>query len=85
MKHSEVAVATDLDAAKILQLGVGARDFPALAISAQLAFVLEAAVANVLLKKRAIELIAPCRKNNKRKRYYDGRKMRRYKLRWIVE
>jgi transposase len=37
------------------------------------------------LKKRAIELIAPYRKNNKRKRYYDGRKMRRYKRRWIVE
>ena len=28
---------------------------------------------------------APYRKNNKRKRYYDGRKMRRYKRRWIVE
>ena len=37
------------------------------------------------LKKRAIELIAPYRKNNKRKRYRDGRKMRRYKRRWIVE
>jgi transposase len=37
------------------------------------------------LKKRAIELIARYRKNNKRKRYYDGRKMRRYKRRWIVE
>jgi len=37
------------------------------------------------LKKRAIELIAPYRKNNKRKRYHDGRKMRRYKRRWIVE
>ena len=37
------------------------------------------------LRKRAIELIAPYRKNNKRKRYYDGRKMRRYKRRWIVE
>lgn len=37
------------------------------------------------LKKRAIELIAPYRKNNKRKRYYDGRKMRRYRRRWIVE
>lgn len=32
------------------------------------------------LKKRAIELIAPYRKNNKRKRYDDERKMRRYKL-----
>ncbi len=37
------------------------------------------------LRKRAIELIAPYRKNNKRKRYYDGCKMRRYKRRWIVE
>jgi transposase len=37
------------------------------------------------LKKRAIELIAPYRKNNRRKLYYDGRKMRRYKRRWIVE
>jgi len=37
------------------------------------------------LKKRAIELIAPYRKNNKRRRYEDGRKMRRYKRRWIVE
>jgi len=37
------------------------------------------------LKKRAIELIAPYRKNNKQKRYYDGRKIRRYKRRWIVE
>jgi transposase len=36
------------------------------------------------LKKRAIELIAPYRKNNKR-RYEDGRKMRRYKRLWIVE
>jgi transposase len=37
------------------------------------------------LKKRAIELIAPYRKNNKRRRYEDGRKMRRYRRRWIVE
>ncbi len=37
------------------------------------------------LKKRAIKLIAPYRGNNKWKRYYDGRKMRRYKRRWIVE
>ena len=37
------------------------------------------------LKKRGIELIAPYRKNNKRRRYEDGRKLRRYKRRWIVE
>jgi hypothetical protein len=37
------------------------------------------------LKKRAIELIAPYRKNNKRRRYEDGRKMRRYERRWGVE
>ncbi len=37
------------------------------------------------LKKRAMELIAPYRKNNKRRRYEDGRKMRRYQRRWIVE
>lgn len=36
------------------------------------------------LKKWAIELIAQYRKNSKWKRYYDGRKMRRYKRRWIV-
>ena len=37
------------------------------------------------LKKRGIELIAPYRKNNKARRYEDGRKLRRYKRRWIVE
>ena len=37
------------------------------------------------LKKRGIELIAPYRKSNKRKRYEDGRKLRRYARRWIVE
>lgn len=36
-------------------------------------------------KKRSIELIAPYRKNNKKRRYHDGRKLRRYKRRWIVE
>ena len=34
-------------------------------------------------KKRGIELIAPYRKNNKLRRYEDGRKLRRYKRRWI--
>jgi transposase len=37
------------------------------------------------LRKRGIELIAPYRKSNRRKRYEDGRKLRRYKRRWIVE
>jgi len=36
-------------------------------------------------KKRGIELIEPYRKNNKLRRYEDGRKLRRYKRRWIVE
>jgi transposase len=36
-------------------------------------------------RKRGIELIAPYRKNNKLRRYEDGRKLRRYKRRWIVE
>ena len=37
------------------------------------------------LQKRGIELIAPYRKNNKTRRYKDGRKLPRYKRRWIVE
>ena len=37
------------------------------------------------LKRRGIELIAPYRKNNKQRRYEDGRKLRRYKRRWIIE
>ncbi len=37
------------------------------------------------LQKRGIDLIAPYRKNNKNRRYEDGRKLRRYKRRWIVE
>jgi IS5 family transposase len=37
------------------------------------------------LKKRGIELIAPYRINNKQRRYEDGRKLRRYKRRWIIE
>jgi|SRR5215472_5635946 len=36
-------------------------------------------------KKRGIELIAPYRNNNKERRYHDGRKLRRYKRRWIIE
>ena len=37
------------------------------------------------LKKRGIELIVPYRQNNKERRYEDGRKLRRYVRRWIVE
>jgi transposase len=37
------------------------------------------------LKKRGIEPIAPYRSNNQERRYHDGRKLRRYKRRWIVE
>jgi transposase len=37
------------------------------------------------LQKRGSELIAPYRKNNQRWTYEDGRKLRRYQLRWIVE
>jgi transposase len=37
------------------------------------------------LKKRGIDLIAPYRKNNQQRRYEDGRKLRRYVRRWIVE
>jgi len=36
-------------------------------------------------RQRGIELIVPYRENNKRRRYEDGRKLRRYKRRWIVE
>src|SRR2546426_7621699 len=36
------------------------------------------------LQKRGIELIAPYRENNRHRRYEDGRKLRRYKRRWIV-
>jgi len=37
------------------------------------------------LRRRGIELICPYRKNNKERKYEDGRKLRRYKRRWIVE
>jgi len=37
------------------------------------------------LSQRGIELIAPYRSNNQQRRYEDGRKLRRYKRRWIVE
>jgi transposase len=37
------------------------------------------------LKKRGIDLIVPYRENNKKRKHEDGRKLRRYKRRWIVE
>jgi transposase len=37
------------------------------------------------LQKRGIALIVPYRENNQQRRYEDGRKLRRYKRRWIVE
>jgi len=37
------------------------------------------------LARRGIELIVPYRKNSKLRRYEDGRKLRRYKRRWIIE
>ena len=37
------------------------------------------------LAQRSMELICPYRSNNKEQKYYDGRKMRRYKRRWKVE
>jgi transposase len=37
------------------------------------------------LAKRGIDLIVPYRKNSKLRRYEDGRKLRRYKRRWIIE
>jgi transposase len=37
------------------------------------------------LKKRGIDLIVPYRKNSKKRKHADGRKLRRYKRRWIIE
>jgi transposase len=37
------------------------------------------------LKTRGIELIVPYRSNSRHRRYEDGRKLRRYKRRWIIE
>jgi transposase len=36
-------------------------------------------------RKRGIDLIAPYRRNKRATPYYDGRKFRRYRRRWIVE
>ena len=37
------------------------------------------------LKEQGIEMIAPHRKNRKKEKTQDGRKLRRYKRRWKVE
>ena len=37
------------------------------------------------LKRRGIELIVPYRSNNRKQRYADGRKLRRYRRRWKIE
>jgi transposase len=37
------------------------------------------------LRQRGIELIVPYRKNNRQRKYEDGRKLRRYRRCWIVE
>ena len=37
------------------------------------------------LLERGIEMIAPHRKNRKKKKSQDGRKLRRYKRRWKIE
>jgi transposase len=37
------------------------------------------------LKRRGIELIVPHRKNRKKQKTQDGRKLRRYRRRWKVE
>ena len=38
-----------------------------------------------ILLERGIEMIAPHRRNRKKKKSQDGRKLRRYKRRWKVE
>ena len=37
------------------------------------------------LREEGVEMIAPHRKNRKRRKTQDGRKLRRYERRWIVE
>jgi transposase len=38
-----------------------------------------------LLEERGIEPIIPARRNNRKATHQDGRKLRRYKHRWIIE
>ncbi len=37
------------------------------------------------LRERGIEMIAPHRRNRKKRKTQDGRKLRRYKRRWKIE
>ncbi len=37
------------------------------------------------LKRQGTELIAPYRRNSLRRRFADGRKLRRYRKRWKIE
>lgn len=47
LKDGEDAVVADLDAAEALQPSIGAFDFPAFTVAAQLAFIFKAAMAVV--------------------------------------
>ncbi len=47
LKESKEAVVADLDAAEVLQPSVGAFDFPALAVAAELSFIFKSAMAVV--------------------------------------
>ena len=51
LKDGNQAVVADLDASEILEPGVGAFDFPAFAVSAQLAFVFEAAIVPIMRRR----------------------------------
>ena len=37
------------------------------------------------LAERGVVLTSPYRRNNRRRRYEDGRRLRRYRHRWIIE
>ena len=52
LKDGEDAVIADLDAAEILQPCVGALDFPAFAVAAQLSFVFQSAMSVVASVRR---------------------------------
>ena len=39
----------------------------------------------ILLKERGVELISPHKKNRKKPKTQDGRKLRRYRKRWRIE
>ena len=52
VKDSEDAIVADLDASEVLQPCVGAFDFPAFAVAAQLSFVFKSAVSVVAAVRR---------------------------------